>query len=112
MARTGTHARTIADELRAAVETTGLNCRELGEATGVDPSTIWRFRQGRGITFEAASAIALALGARLVVAPWQLRRFGQLAQRSREEVITHRDYSARVYRQLRERDRERRALAD
>lgn len=60
--------KTLADQLRDAIEASPLGDHALGKKAGVSPAAIWRFRKGeRDITLETAGRLAEALGAELVV---------------------------------------------
>lgn len=54
--------RTIQAQLREAIETTDLSVPELGQLSGVQPSQIYRFLDGKDLRFSSASALADALG--------------------------------------------------
>ena len=55
--------RTVIELLREAIQTSGMGVRELGRASGVDPSRISRFVRGQSkIDIAAASAICESLG--------------------------------------------------
>ncbi len=57
----------LVDQIREAVRESGMGIRELGRASGIDPSRISRFmREESSIDVAAASAICEALGYALV----------------------------------------------
>jgi len=58
---------TLADQLRAAIEDSGLTAYRIGIETGLPAPTISRFiKSERDLTLETASRIAAYLGLRLV----------------------------------------------
>ncbi len=60
---------TLVERIREAVRESGMGIRELGRASGVDPSRISRFMRGESsIDVAAASAICEALGYELLKA--------------------------------------------
>ena len=60
---------TIEETVREAIRESGLTLKELGEKTGVDPSVLSRFVNGkRGLTLETIDRLAPTLGIRVSVA--------------------------------------------
>jgi transcriptional regulator with XRE-family HTH domain len=59
----------LAVELRRARVTAGLSLREIGTATGIEPTRIWRFEHGRptNLRIEDLGAVAAVVGQDLVV---------------------------------------------
>lgn len=56
---------TVSEQLRAALESSGLPMRELAERSGVDESVLSRFRHGAGLRSENLDKLADALGLEL-----------------------------------------------
>jgi hypothetical protein len=61
--------RTIRDVLRDTIAGSGKSLRLLAEAAGVDRTTLVRFVNGRGLSLNAAEALAGYFGLELAPAP-------------------------------------------
>lgn len=58
--------RTLSEQFRLAIETSGISRYEIAKATGVSQSTLSKFMlRQRGISIEAMDAVGLFLGMRL-----------------------------------------------
>ncbi len=59
-------AATLTEQLREFISGSGRNLKELGQASGVDPSQLSRFMRGeRGLTTESLDKLCGVLGLRL-----------------------------------------------
>jgi len=53
----------LTDQLRQAIQTSGKSRYQIGQETGIDPATLWRFMHGsRGLSMEGLDRIGDCLG--------------------------------------------------
>lgn len=58
-------SKDMAEKLRAAIRESGMSANALGQATGVEQTTISRFLKGSDMGIHKASKIATYLGLKL-----------------------------------------------